>query len=220
MNELILIVEDEEDVAQVMRYNLQMAGYRTVVSADGEQALRQVRCCAPDLVLLDIMLPEMDGWEVCRILRGSEQAAKTPVIMVTALATEEARILSLRVGADDFITKPFSLHALLLKVRMILDARRELERLRQRQADRELSLRNLVHELRNSLSVIGGYTSLAALKPEPDPWVKQVAMAADRMERLLNDVSPQTRIERGVQDIDPGQRDCGQTPDQDYANRS
>ncbi len=125
MNELILIVEDEEDVAQVMRYNLQKAGYRTIVAEDGEQALRAVRYGGPDLVLLDLMLPGMDGWEVCRILRGSEQAATTPVIMVTAVANEEARVLSLRAGADDFIAKPFSINALITRIRTVLDARQE-----------------------------------------------------------------------------------------------
>ena len=128
MNELILIVDDEEDVAQVMRYNLQRAGYRTVVAEDGEQALRTVRFCPPDLVLLDLMLPEMDGWEVCRVLRGSEQARDTPIVMVTAAATEEARVLSLRVGADDFVAKPFHFDALLMKVRKLLDARQGTER--------------------------------------------------------------------------------------------
>ncbi len=127
MNELILIVEDEEDVAEVMRYNLQKAGYRTVVAEDGEQALRTVRFCPPDLILLDLMLPEMDGWEVCRVLRGSEQARETPVVMVTAADTEEARVLSLRVGADDFIAKPFSIHLLITKIRKILDTRQETE---------------------------------------------------------------------------------------------
>ncbi len=126
MNELILIVEDEEDVAEVMRYNLQKAGYRTVVAEDGEQALRTVRFCPPDLILLDLMLPEMDGWEVCRVLRGSEQARETPVVMVTAADTEEARILSLRVGADDFVAKPFSMQALIAKIREILDTRLEI----------------------------------------------------------------------------------------------
>ncbi len=125
MNELILIVEDEEDVAQVMRYNLQKAGYRTIVAEDGEQALSAVRYGDPDLVLLDLMLPGMDGWEVCRILRGSEQAATTPVIMVTAVANEESRVLSLRAGADDFLAKPFSVDALITRIRRILDARRE-----------------------------------------------------------------------------------------------
>ncbi len=128
MNELILIVDDEDDVAQVMRYNLQKAGYRTVVAENGEQALRTVRVCPPDLVLLDLMLPEMDGWEVCRVLRASEQARDTPVVMVTAAATEEARVLSLRVGADDFVAKPFPMQALLRKVRKLLDGRQGTER--------------------------------------------------------------------------------------------
>ena len=101
MNELILIVEDEEDVAELLRYNLKKQGYRTVVAYDGEQALQAVQYGNPDLILLDIMLPEMDGWTVCRIIRDSERGANIPVIMVTALSMEEARIQGLQLGADD-----------------------------------------------------------------------------------------------------------------------
>src|SRR5512139_4187753 len=121
MNELILIVEDEGDVAELLRYNLQQAGYRTVVAEDGAQALGAVQYGDPDLILLDVMLPEMDGWQVCRIIRGSERASGVPIIMLSALNMEEARVQGLRIGADDYVTKPFSIQELLLRVRCALD---------------------------------------------------------------------------------------------------
>jgi len=93
----------------------------------------------PDLVLLDIMLPEMDGWAVCRIIRESERGASLPVIMVTALSMEEARVQGLRLGADDYVTKPFSLPELLLRIRRLLDrdqALKSSERRRRRRTIR------------------------------------------------------------------------------------
>jgi DNA-binding response OmpR family regulator len=186
MSELILIVEDEKSVADLLRYNLQKAGYRTVVAPDGEQALRNVRFGEPSLVLLDILLPEMDGWEVCRIIRNSERGAFLPVLMMTALASEETRIRGLRAGADDFIAKPFSPGELLFKMRNLLDRNVAIRTPGNRSEDQQESLRHLVHELRNSLSVIGGYASLAAAREDSEPWVRHVVSAAERMEQLLD----------------------------------
>jgi len=192
MNELILIVEDEEAVAELLRYNLQKAGYRTVIAPDGAQAIRNVRFGNPDLVLLDIMLPEMDGWEVCRIIRNSEQGASLPIIMVTALASEDIRIRGLRAGADDVTAKPFVLGELLFKIRKLLDKNMVISTLKNRSDGQDASMRHLIHELRNSLSVIGGYASLAASRDDSEPWVRHVAAAADRMEQLLSSAAIMT----------------------------
>lgn len=199
MNELILIVEDEEDVAQLLRYNLQKAGYRTVVAPDGVQALRIVRLGEPDLVLLDLMLPEMNGWEVCRVMRGSEQAETTPVIMLTALSDEDARLRGLKCGADDYITKPFSLPTLLLKVRRLLDQRQALAALRSRSESMESSLHFLVHEMKNSLAVISGFTDLATEKPDGGMYLQRIATATDTLDHLLADASLLTKLESGVE---------------------
>lgn len=198
MNELVLIVEDEEDVAELLRYNLQKAGYRAVVAGDGPQALRAVQYGEPDIILLDIMLPEMDGWEVCRIIRGSERAFAIPIIMLTALGMEEARVQGLRIGADDYVTKPFSLQELLFKIRKLLDKNMIIRTLRKQTAGQDTSIRYLVHELRNSLSVIGGYASLAASKENSDPWMKHISSAADHMDRLLSDAFIMTKLENGT----------------------
>jgi CheY-like chemotaxis protein len=123
MNELILIVEDEEDIAQVMRYNLQKAGYRTVVASDGEQALRAVRFGEPDLVLLDLMLPEMDGFEFVEAFRRHESWRSIPVVVLTArdLSAEDHQRLNGRV--QRIVQKgTWTREALLREVRELMTA--------------------------------------------------------------------------------------------------
>ena len=121
MNKQILIVEDEYDCAELLRYNLQKEGYQTVIAHCGEEAINAVQRHTPDAVLLDIMLPELNGWEVCRILRESSRGKSLPIIMLTAMSDEEARIKGLSLGADDYLSKPYSMKELLLKVRKLID---------------------------------------------------------------------------------------------------
>lgn len=120
----ILVVDDEPDIAEVMRYNLAREGYRVVVATSGEQALRDVRRVMPDLVVLDLMLPGMDGLEVCKTLRAAEETAPLPVIMVTAKAEDADIVSGLEIGADDYVTKPFSPRVLLARVKTLLNKRR------------------------------------------------------------------------------------------------
>ena len=195
MNELILIVEDEEDVAELLRYNLKKQGYRTVVAYDGEQALQAVQYGNPDLILLDIMLPEMDGWTVCRIIRDSERGANIPVIMVTALSMEEARIQGLQLGADDYVTKPFSVPEMLLRVRRLLDRDKTQKELRQQVMEQDNSLRYMVHELKNSLSLMGGYAHLSQIKQQDSPYLHHIHAAAGHMEQVLDQISLLVHLE-------------------------
>jgi DNA-binding response OmpR family regulator len=113
----ILLVEDEETLAETLRYNLEREGYTVVVASDGVVGLERARQLQPDLVLLDIMLPRLDGFSVCRILR---QESTLPILMLTARQDEVDRIAGLELGADDYVTKPFSLGELLARVRAIL----------------------------------------------------------------------------------------------------
>lgn len=129
MQEKILIVEDETDVAEMIRYNLEKESYRTIVATSGAEALEAARVQAPDLVLLDIMLPDLSGWEVCRILRDSAECHSIPIVMLTALSSEEARLKGLTLGADDFVTKPFSIKELLLRIRHMIDRQQTLRSL-------------------------------------------------------------------------------------------
>jgi phosphate regulon transcriptional regulator PhoB len=116
----ILVVEDEPDIRELVRYNLEQAGFRVIEADDGETALNQVRSEQPALVLLDLMLPEGDGLEICRILRGERDTATLPIVMLTAKAAEVDRVLGLEFGADDYVTKPFSPRELVARVRAVL----------------------------------------------------------------------------------------------------
>ena len=116
----ILVVEDEPDIRELVRYNLEQAGFRVIEAEDGETALTTVRSEHPSLVLLDLMLPEGDGLEVCRILRGARETAALPIVMLTAKAAEVDRVLGLEFGADDYVTKPFSPRELVARVRAVL----------------------------------------------------------------------------------------------------
>ncbi len=113
----ILVVEDEENISQTLRYNLTREGYEVSEAATGTLAIELARQRRPDLILLDLMLPEMSGLEVCRVLRA-EMA--TPILILTAKATELDTVVGLQVGADDYVTKPFSLNELLARVAAML----------------------------------------------------------------------------------------------------
>jgi len=110
----ILVVEDEESLADTVRYNLEREGYAVVVAADGRKALERFRTEAPSLVILDLMLPEMSGLDVCRQIR---QISNVPIIMVTAKDSEADKVSGLELGADDYVTKPFSVRELVSRVR-------------------------------------------------------------------------------------------------------
>ena len=113
----ILLVEDEAILADTLRYNLELEGYTVLIASDGVQALELARQKQPDLLILDVMLPRLDGFSVCRILRGESDV---PIIMLTARQDEIDRIAGLELGADDYVVKPFSLGELLARVRAIL----------------------------------------------------------------------------------------------------
>ena len=106
--ETILVVEDEEDIRELLKYNLEKEGYQVFVAATGEEALQTVRARRPDLILLDLMLPGIDGLEVCRRIRGGAQTQHLPIIMLTAKGEEADIVTGLELGADDYIVKPFS----------------------------------------------------------------------------------------------------------------
>jgi len=116
----ILVVDDEPEAVELVEFNLKQAGFDVAVAADGAEALKKARGLMPSLIVLDLMLPEVDGLEVCKMLRRDSATAKVPIIMLTAKAAEIDRILGLELGADDYITKPFSPRELVLRVKRIL----------------------------------------------------------------------------------------------------
>ncbi|MGH2270474.1 response regulator [Anaerohalosphaeraceae bacterium U12dextr] len=119
-DEKILIVEDEEDVLELIRYNLDKNGYRTETAMTGPAALTKAQMVGPDLILLDLMLPGVDGLEVCRTLKKDPKTSAIPVVMVTAKGTEADVVTGLEMGAADYITKPFSPRVLLARIRAVL----------------------------------------------------------------------------------------------------
>ena len=116
----ILIVEDESDLIKLLKYNLEKEGFRVSYATDGSIALAEVRRDPPDLVILDLMLPGLDGLEVCRQLRRSDKFARIPVLMLSARSEEADRIVGLELGADDYVTKPFSMREVVARVRALL----------------------------------------------------------------------------------------------------
>jgi len=116
----LLVVEDDPDIAELARLYLQRAGFDVEIHTSGRDALTAVLARCPDLIVLDLMLPEVDGLEICRILRGNERTALIPIIMVTARAEASERIAGLELGADDYLAKPFSPGELVARVRALL----------------------------------------------------------------------------------------------------
>ena len=114
-------MDDEPDVLDLVTYNLSQAGFQTMTAVDGAEALRKARSTAPDLILLDLMLPELDGLEVCKLLRRDAKTSVIPIIMVTARTGEMDRIVGLELGAVDYVAKPFSPRELVLRVKKRLE---------------------------------------------------------------------------------------------------
>lgn len=119
----VLVVDDEEDILELVRYNLAKEGYKVRCVATGEDALAAARQEVPDLIVLDLMLPGVDGLEVCRILRRDPKTAHVPIIMLTAKGEEADVVAGLELGADDYVTKPFSPRVLLARVKAVLRRR-------------------------------------------------------------------------------------------------
>ena len=118
--ETVLVVEDEEDIQELIRYNLSKAAYKVSCVGSGEEALKSARSNPPDLIILDLMLPGVDGLEVCRRIKQESATSLVPIIMVTAKGEETDIIVGLELGADDYITKPFSLNIFLSRVKAVL----------------------------------------------------------------------------------------------------
>lgn len=116
----ILIVEDDRDIVEMVEYNLREEGYATVSALNGEDGVNLARRERPDLIILDIMLPVMDGFEVCRALKSDEETARIPIIILSAKSQETDKVVGLELGADDYVTKPFSPRELIARIRAIM----------------------------------------------------------------------------------------------------
>jgi len=113
----ILVVDDESHIVELVKFNLEKEGYHVITAENGKEAAEMAKMKKPDLIILDVMLPEMDGYEVCRIIQKDSEISDTPIIMLTAKCEEIDKVLGLEIGADDYVTKPFSPRELLARVK-------------------------------------------------------------------------------------------------------
>jgi DNA-binding response OmpR family regulator len=150
----ILVVDDEPDTVDLIVFNLQNAGFSTVAAYAGSEAVKAARAQAPDLIILDLMLPELDGLEVCKILRNDPVTKTIPILMLTAKAAEVDRILGLELGANDYVTKPFSPRELVLRARNLLRKPEETVESKDLIVFGELRIDVPRHEVRVSQKVI------------------------------------------------------------------
>ena len=172
-NGRVLVVEDDKDLVHMLDYNLSKRGYHTITALNGLAACQLIEEEKPDLILLDIMLPGLNGWEICGIIRSHEheQISEIPIIMLTALGSVEDKLKGIEMGADDYISKPFSVKEVLLKVDRLIGREikkkhldTEVKKLEAMEAQRTDFQNMLFHELKNQLVIIGGYSKRIAEK--------------------------------------------------------
>ncbi len=185
MDEKILLVEDEPTLVDTLAYNLKRQGYLVETASDGNTAIEKARTTKPDLIVLDIMLPVMDGFEVCRILR---QEMNVPIMMLTARDDEIDRVVGLEMGADDYLTKPFSMREFLARVKAHLRRRRldllETEEKTSVELQRALTFGNLeIHEDRREVLLEGKPLSL-----KPKEYELLLFLAKHRRQALTRDL--------------------------------
>ncbi len=162
MSASILVVEDEVDLAELLSFNLKEAGHQVVTAGSGTTALAEVAHRRPDLIILDVMLPDISGLEVCRRLRAKSETARLPVLMLTARGDEVDRVVGFEVGADDYVTKPFSPRELVLRVEAIL---RRAEGMAESTPDESVSIAKLDIDVpRHRVTVEGAEVDLTALE--------------------------------------------------------
>lgn len=173
MSSRVLIVEDEPDIRELVVHHLKREGYQVSAASSGEEALRQVQAAPPDLVILDLMMPAMDGLEVCRRLRQDPATAMLPIVMLTAKGDEVDRVLGLEIGADDYVVKPFSPKELLARVRAVL------RRSRPAPGAAPLSLGALAIDLGTHTASVGGLA--LALTPKEFDLLRALVEARGRV---------------------------------------
>lgn len=156
--EKILIIDDELHIVELLKYNLESNGYKTLYALNGRDGLSEVFEKKPDLILLDVMLPEMDGFDVCKEIKKNKEFEAVPIIMLTAKGEEFDKILGLELGADDYITKPFSVRELLARIKVVL------RRNSKEEASKVVNIGELVIYMDKHEAVKGGRTLELTLK--------------------------------------------------------
>jgi two-component system phosphate regulon response regulator PhoB len=197
MKPVVLVVEDETSLMTMLRYNLEKEGYRVTEAADGEEAMTVASETPPDAVILDWMLPRMSGVEVCRQLRRRPETRNVPVIMLTARSEEADKVRGLNVGADDYMTKPFSMVELLARVRALL------RRAKPSQAKGQLSFADIVMDLdAHRVSRSGRYVHLGPTEFRLLQYLMERPGTVFSREELLNGVwGPDIYVEPRTVDV-------------------
>lgn len=216
----ILVVDDTEANRILLQEILELEGHRVLLAVDGAEALRAVTDGAPDLVLLDVNMPGMDGLEVCRRLRADARTASLPVILVTALAERSHRLEGIAAGANDYLTKPIDRPDLLLRVRNALRLRRlhtelaeQYRKLQELEAMRDGLVHMLVHDLRNPLTGIAVYLELAQERvrqlgePQLVADMEAMSVSVRRLTGMVSDVLDVSRLEANAMPLQVAEAD-------------
>lgn len=185
----ILIVDDAVDTVELLRKRFRSEGYDTAEAYDGEEGLRQVSEYNPDLIVLDVMMPKLDGLEVCQRLKSDENTKYIPILMLTAKGEVEDKVKGLDIGADDYLAKPFDYKELSARVRSLLSIKAAREKLveEERAEALELMMDEVAHEIRNPLVAIGGFARRVYEKlPEGNANKKYMEMIIDNVAVLEN----------------------------------
>ncbi len=221
--ETVLIVEDSQESVDLLVYFLKPAGYKIEIAKNGVMAIEQVEKNSPDIILLDIMLPEMDGFEVCERLKKNRDTFHIPIIMITALKELKDKIKALEAGADDFISKPFDNVELLTRVKSLLRIKsyhdemiqrnKQLEKQKQaleREDQLKKELTNLiVHDMKNPLFVIQGNLQMIEMNRETpenlndEVYTKRIARSSRNLLRMILNLLDISRLEQKKMEIEP-----------------
>lgn len=207
----ILVVDDQEPNRLLLRELLEAQGHVVTEATNGLDALQQATDCAPDVVLLDVNMPGLDGFEVCRRLKANPRTAALPVLLVTALAHREQRLEGIAAGANDYLTKPIDTADLVLRVRNAIGVRRlhvevetQYQRLQELEQLRDSLVHMLVHDLRSPLTAIRAYLDLIRLdaadhlSPDLTESIDEASKTAARMTEMVSDLIDVSRFEAGA----------------------
>ena len=207
---LVLVVDDEATNRLLLRELLEPHGYTVVEAANGEDGLAQAREARPDVILLDVMMPKLDGFEVCRRLKGAKSTRAVPVLIVSSLSARQERLTGIEAGANDFVTKPIDRADLLLRVRNAIagkqlydDMENQYVRLRELESLRDSLVHMLVHDVRSPLGALMAYLHLLGIEAESSNAVEIAGMVVElqalarRMSDMVDTVLDVNRLEAG-----------------------
>jgi len=208
----VLVVDDITRNLQIVGTMLRNAGYEVMPTTSGAQALERVRVQLPDLILLDLMMPEMDGLQVCQRLKADTLTQQIPVIFLTASNEMEHLVKGFEAGAVDYVTKPFNPPELLARVRTHVELKQARQRLREMNNEKNEFMGIVAHDLRSPLTAIYGFSEMIQQEPEMDTrelreFVGRIHDTAKRMSEMVQNLLDANRIERGELNLNPAPTD-------------